>query len=157
MNSFSITKALLISFVLLTGHSVFAQTAKDVALDMKIEGIEFVHPFTEEDDLNKQLGRPNQYIEKVSWPDKRIDPKFESDGFYDDEIDPSEYKGGTIEKFRNTADLNRRYEYIKNIYLKSPFLNQYMYKKGLFLMRLDKDLTPTQAKQYERELNKVVK
>ncbi|XZU99659.1 hypothetical protein ACT4YK_17315 [Acinetobacter baumannii] len=157
MNSFSITKALVISFVLLTGNNVFAQTAKDVALDMKIEGIEFVHPFTEEDDLNKQLGRPNQYIEKVSWPDKRIDPKFESDGFYDDEIDPSEYKGGTIEKFRNTADLNRRYEYIKNIYLKSPFLNQYMYKKGLFLMRLDKDLTPTQAKQYERELNKVVK
>ncbi|MGQ1417351.1 hypothetical protein ACT405_16410 [Acinetobacter baumannii] len=157
MNSFSITKALVISFVLLTGNSVFAQTAKDVALDMKIEGIEFVHPFTEEDDLNKQLGRPNQYIEKVSWPDKRIDPKFESDGFYDDEIDPSEYKGGTIEKFRNTADLNRRCEYIKNIYLKSPFLNQYMYKKGLFLMRLDKDLTPTQAKKYEREFNRVVK
>ncbi|MFW1844350.1 hypothetical protein ACG9YY_15635 [Acinetobacter pittii] len=157
MNSFSITKALVISFVLLTGNSVFAQTAKDVALDMKVESIEFVHPFTEEDDLNNQLGRPNQYIEKVSWPDKRIDPKFESDGFYDDEIDPSEYKGGTIEKFRNTADLNRRYEYIKNIYLKSPFLNQYMYKKGLFLIRLDKDLTPTQAKQYEREFNKVVK
>lgn len=132
MNSFSTTKVLVISFVLLTGNSVFAQTAKDVALDMKVEGIEFVHPFTEEDDLNNQLGRPNQYVEKVSWPDTRIDPKFESDGFYDDEIDPSEYKGGTIEKFRNTADLNRRYTYVKNITLNAPMLNQYMYKKAYF-------------------------
>ncbi|OCY53101.1 hypothetical protein BFR81_06375 [Acinetobacter pittii] len=157
MSTFSLKNFLGVSFVLFACSSVLAQTAKDVALDMKVDDIEFVHPFTEEDDLNNQLGRPNQYIEKVSWPDKRIDPKFESDGFYDEENDPSEFKGGTIEKFRNTADLNRRYEYIKNIYLKSPFLNQYMYKKGLFLMRLDKAFTPTQAKQYEREFNKVVK
>ncbi|MFA3262654.1 hypothetical protein [Acinetobacter nosocomialis] len=148
---------LVFSFSLFLCGSAFAQTAKDVALDMKVEGIEFVHAFTEEDDLNNQLGRPNQYVEKVSWPDKRIDPKFESDGFYDDEIDPSEFKGGTIEKFRNSTDLNRRYEYIKNIYLSSPFLNQYMYKKGLFLMRLDKDFTPTQAKKYELEFYKVLK
>lgn len=43
MHSFSITKVLVISSVLLTGNNVFAQTAKDIALDMKVEGIEFVH------------------------------------------------------------------------------------------------------------------
>jgi len=41
--------------------------------------------------------------------------------------------------------------------LNAPMLNQYMYKKGLFLMRLDKDFTPSQAKRYEKEFNLAVK
>lgn len=137
--------------------SVFAQSAEDVFFSMKIDDIDFVFPFDESNDPNNQLGRPNQYIEKVSWPDKRIDPKFESDGYYDSDIDPTEYKGGTIEKFRNQSDLNKRYTYIKNITLNAPVFNQYMYKKGLFLMRLDKEFTPNQAKQYEKEFNLAVK
>ncbi|OTK29636.1 hypothetical protein B9X43_05955 [Acinetobacter baumannii] len=150
-------KYFIFSYVLLMSSNVFAQSAEDVIFGMNIKGLDFVEPFDASTDPNHQLGRPNQYIEKVSWPDKRIDPNFERDGFYDDEIDPSEYKGGTIEKFQSQADLNRRYNYIKNIHLKMPYLNEYMYKKGLFLMRLDKDFTPTQAKEYEREFNKVIK
>lgn len=146
---------LILSMSLCT--SVFAQSAEDVFFSMKIDDIDFVFPFDESNDPNNQLGRPNQYIEKVSWPDKRIDPKFESDGYYDSDIDPTEYKGGTIEKFRNQTDLNRRYTYIKNITLNAPVFNQYMYKKGLFLMRLDRDFTPSQAKQYEKEFNLAVK
>lgn len=135
----------------------FALDAASVVLSMGLDRIEFVHPFDENTDPNKQLGRPNQYIDKASWPDPLIDPKFESDGYYDSDIDPTEYKGGTIEKFRNQADLNRRYEYIKNITLHMPMLNQYMYKKGLFLMRLDKEFTPTQAKEYQQKFYKVIR
>ena len=38
-----------------------------------------------------------------------------------------------------------------------PVYNQYMYKKGLFLLRLDKEFTADQAKEYEKELNRLVK
>lgn len=142
--------------ILVSSHS-FALDAAGVILGMNIERIEFVHPFNASTDPNKQLGRPNQYIDKASWPDPLIDPKFESDGYYDSDIDPTEYLGGTIEKFRNQEDLNRRYNYIKNITLQMPTYNQYMYKKGLFLLRLDKEFTPAQANEYEREFNKLVK
>lgn len=135
----------------------FALDAAGAVFSMGIKRIEFVHPFDAKTDPNKQLGRPNQYIDKVSWPDPLIDPKFESDGYYDSDINPTEYKGGTIEKFKNQSDLNRRYDYIKNITLNMPFLNQYMYKKGLFLLRLDHDFTPEQAKEYEQKFYKVVK
>ena len=135
----------------------FSQSVEDVVFGMKIKGLDFVFPFDESNDPNKQLGRPNQYIEKASWPDPKIDPKFESDGYYDPNIDPDNFEGGTIEKFKNQADLNRRYTYIKNITLTMPIYNQYMYKKGLFLMRLDKEFTPAQAKEYEKELNRLVK
>lgn len=150
-------KLLSTLFLTLITSQVHALSAEDVILSMNIDGIDFVDTFDESTDPNNQLGRPNQYIDKASWPDKRIDPKFETDGYYDSDIDPTEYKGGTIEKFRNSSDLNRRYTYIKNITLNAPMLNQYMYKKGLFLMRLDKDFTPTQAKEYEKEFNRVVK
>ena len=128
-----------------------------VVFSMGIKRIEFVHPFDAKTDPNSQLGRPNQYIDKASWPDPLIDDKFESDGHYDDDIEPTDYKGGTVEKFRNQADLNRRYDYIKNITLNMPTLNQYMYKKGLFLLRLDKEFTPEQAKEYENKFYKVLK
>ena len=141
----------------LASSYTFALDAAGVVLSMGIDRIEFVHPFNESTDPNKQLGRPNQYIDKASWPDPLIDPKFESDGYYDSDIEPTDYIGGTVEKFRNQADLNRRYDYIKNITLNMPTLNQYMYKKGLFLMRLDKEFTPTQAKEYEQKFYKVVK
>lgn len=135
----------------------FAQSVEDIVFGMNIKGIDFVFPFDASNDPNNHLGRPNQYIEKASWPDPNIDPKFEKDGYYNLDIDPTDFKGGTIEKFKNQADLNRRYNYIKNITLKTPIYNQYMYKKGLFLMRLDKEFTPIQAKKYEQAFNRVVK
>lgn len=150
-------KFLLFILVSILSFQVTAKSLKDIVLDMDIEGIDFVEGFDSSTDPNEQLGRPNQYIEKVSWPDKRIDPKFESDGYYDSEISPSDYKGGTIEKFKNTADLNRRFEYIKNIHINMPYLNEYMYKKGVYLLRLNKSFTPSQAKQYEQKFYKIVK
>lgn len=88
---------------LLAIHLVYAQSAIEVAMKLDVKGLDFIYPFTEKNDLNKQLGRPNQYIEKVSWPDPLIDPKFESDGYYESD-NPEDFIGGTIEKFRNKTD-----------------------------------------------------
>ncbi|KAA8734898.1 hypothetical protein F4V57_03830 [Acinetobacter qingfengensis] len=142
---------------LLVTPLAFAQSAIEVAFGLKVKGLDFIYPFDEKTDPNEQLGRPNQYIEKVSWPDPLIDPKFESDGYYDSDIDPILFKGGTLEKFKNLADRDRRYNYVKSVHLSDPTTNQYMYKKGLFLLRLDKTFTPTQAKEYEKKFNQVVK
>lgn len=153
-------KKILFTLCLMMSTSVFAQSAEDVLLAMRVaDNVGAIYPFNEDDDPNKQLGRPNQYISKVSWADERIDPHDFSDDNEDEinALDPTEFKGGTIEGFKNLADLNRRYTYIKNITIHTPILNQYMYKKGLFLMRLDKAFTPTQAKQYELEFNKALK
>ena len=150
---------LAITFALI-GNSTFAKSAEAIFLDMAVaDNVGALYVFDEEDDPNKQLGRPNQYVSKISWADERIDPHdfFEENEEEINDLDPTEYKGGTIEGFKNVADLNRRYTYIKNITLNAPMLNQYMYKKGLFLMRLDKDFTPSQAKRYEKEFNLAVK
>ena len=150
---------LAITFALI-GNSTFAKSAEAIFLDMAVaDNVGAIYVFDEEDDPNKQLGRPNQYVSKISWADERIDPHDFSEENEEEinDLDPTEYKGGTIEGFKNVADLNRRYTYIKNITLNAPMLNQYMYKKGLFLMRLDKDFTPSQAKRYEKEFNLAVK
>mgnify|MGYP000538316477 FL=1 len=153
-------KIVLITLGLILNTSVLAKSAEDIFLDMSVaDNVGAIYVFDEEDDPNKQLGRPNQYVSKISWADERIDPHDFSEENEEEinDLDPTEYKGGTIEGFKNVADLNRRYTYIKNITLNAPMLNQYMYKKGLFLMRLDKDLTPSQAKRYEQEFNLAVK
>lgn len=150
---------LAITFALI-GNPTFAKSAEAIFLDMAVaDNVGAIYVFDEEDDPNKQLGRPNQYVSKISWADERIDPHDFSEENEEEinDLDPTEYKGGTIEGFKNVADLNRRYTYIKNITLNAPMLNQYMYKKGLFLMRLDKDFTPSQAKRYEKEFNLAVK
>ena len=153
-------KIVLITLGLILNTSVLAKSAEDIFLDMSVaDNVGAIYVFDEEDDPNKQLGRPNQYVSKISWADERIDPHDFSEENEEEinDLDPTEYKGGTIEGFKNVADLNRRYTYIKNITLNAPMLNQYMYKKGLFLMRLDKDFTPSQAKTYEKEFNLAVK
>ena len=153
-------KIVLITLGLILNTSVLAKSAEDIFLDMSVaDNVGAIYVFDEEDDPNKQLGRPNQYVSKISWADERIDPHDFSEENEEEinDLDPTEYKGGTIEGFKNVSDLNRRYTYIKNITLNAPMLNQYMYKKGLFLMRLDKDFTPSQAKRYEKEFNLAVK
>ncbi|MCZ3210693.1 hypothetical protein NYZ42_16905 [Acinetobacter baumannii] len=150
-------KNIFLVIILLASGEAYADDAVSVIYKMDIKRIEFVQPLNTKTDPNKQLGRPNQYIEKVSWPDPEVDPKFESDGYYDSDTPPENFVGGTIEKFNNQADLNRRYNYIKSVHLAVPMTNQYMYKKGLFLLRLDREFTPEQAKEYEIKFYKVIK
>ncbi len=138
---------------------LYALTTEEFIMKMNISTVGAMIDFDAKNDPNNQLGRPNQYLQKASWADTRIDPHDFSEENADEinKLDPAQYKGGTVEKFKNVADLNRRYNYIKNITLSMPVYNQYMYKKGLFLLRLDKEFTPVQAKEYEKELNRLVK
>src|SRR5665648_70941 len=98
--------------------------------------------YTEETDTNKLMGRPNQYISKVNFMDSRVtDSK----------------KGGSIEDFSNAKDAKNRNDYIESVTKDTLMLLQYMYLKGNALLRIDKDLTPTQAKEYETALGKIIK
>src|SRR5665648_988685 len=95
--------------------------------------------YTEETDTNKLMGRPNQYISKVNFMDSRVtDSK----------------KGGRLEA---CTDAQTRFHYIESVTKDTPMLLQYMYLKGNALLRIDKDLTPTQAKEYETALGKIIK
>lgn len=94
--------------------------------------------YTEETDVNKMLGRPGQYISKVNFEDDRLD-----------QLDKDNPAGGSIETFNNSEDLNNRKEYIEGIEKKMPATMEYIYANGNYMLRLDKQLTPTQAKEYE--------
>lgn len=90
--------------------------------------------YTAETDPNKLLGRPHQYIAKVSWKDTRLTtPSVAS-------------PGGSIEVFANTEDLQARKQYVESF---SAIFPEYSYVNGLMLFHLSSDLTPDQAKVYE--------
>jgi hypothetical protein len=99
-------------------------------------GVTEVTVYTAETDTNKLLGRPGQYIAKASWKEPRA---------------ASSTDLATIEVFPDLASLQTRYTYIDAIIKSSPLFLQWMYRNDerLALLRLPKDLTPDQAKQYE--------
>jgi hypothetical protein len=100
--------------------------------------------YTEENDTNKLLGRPGQYIAKASWADKRI--KQPESG------DP---QGGTVEAFESQESLERRKGYIEKIGEASPIFAQYLFTHKNVLLRLERALTPTQAADYEKALKQL--
>ena len=60
---------LAITFALI-GNSTFAKSAEAIFLDMAVaDNVGALYVFDEEDDPNKQLGRPNQYVSKISCAD----------------------------------------------------------------------------------------
>lgn len=99
--------------------------------------------FDEETDPNKMLGRPGQYVEKVIFWDSRTGDPERTDAI------------GTVEVFKSEKDLGRRMDYVERIGQKMPMLLQYQFKHKKMLLRLDKKLTPTQAKEYEKALKKM--
>jgi hypothetical protein len=95
--------------------------------------------YTADTDVNKLLGRPNQYISKVNFADNRI--------YQIDENDPD---GGSIETFSNPKDLETRKSYIESVEKTiCPTTVEYMFVNGNYLLRLSNELTPEQAKEYE--------
>lgn len=125
-------------------------SAEDIvnALKEKNENIGKVVVYTAETDTNNLLGRPNQYISKVNFADNRISQEF---------VDENDAKGGTIEVFTNKEDMKKRKEYIEQISSSASMFAQYIYSKGNALLRIEKDLTPEQAKEYESVFNEIVK
>lgn len=87
--------------------------------------------YTAEDDPNKLLGRPGQYLTKVGW---KLD-------------------GGdaTIEVFRNAEDAKTRADYVGQIAKSAPMFLQYIYvnPKRSAVLRLPKELTPAKAKDWQ--------
>lgn len=88
---------------------------------------------TAENDENKLLGRPNQYIQRITWKDNRSK---------DSNVDCS------IEFFKNKDDATTRKIYIQNIIKSMPMLTQYIEQKNKALLRIDGVLTPDQSKKY---------
>lgn len=124
-------------------------TAEQIIAKMQesITTIDKVISYNEETDVNERLGRPNQYISKVNFSDSRIEQ-------YDIEEDPT---GGTIEVFQNNEDAQARYDYIEKVASNLSFTQQYMYLQDNVLMRIDFDLTPSQAEEYENVFTEIMK
>lgn len=106
---------------------------------------------TAETDPNNRLGRPGEYTGSAQFEDKRVEqlepiPELDLD-------EPDLPLGGTIEVFNNEKDLQARKQYIEQVYEMMPTAKEYMYVSGLVLLRLQYELTPTQAQEYEAVLN----
>lgn len=93
--------------------------------------------YTEDTDPNHFLGRPNQYIQKLSWSDSRLN------------LDINAVEAGTIEVFESVVDAQARYDYIVRVTKDIPMIQTYNYLSGLYFMRLSLEFTPKQAKEYE--------
>jgi hypothetical protein len=95
--------------------------------------------YDEETCPNDLLGRPGQYIGKADWEDTRVDQ-------YGDTL-----TGGTIEVFEDEATLVKRKEYLEPFLEEAMFL-QYMFIHKNVIVRVEKELTPSQAEEYKDAL-----
>ena len=123
------------------------ETAEVVLARLKGAGIpigEYV-VFDEETDPNKLLGRPNGYVGKINFLDTRIDRTRQ------DDFDTSD--GGSIEVFTTPEAARARKDYIDALGKGSPFFVEYSYVNGKVLVRVSKELTPSQAAEYENAVN----
>ena len=117
-----------------------AMTAEQVVSELQrgslpIDGVIVYDSNTDE---NKLLGRPNQYISKVNFADTRLE-----------QFDPASPNGGTIEVFNSASDLNRRKAHNEMIMKQYPIFTEYLFVHDKYIMRLSKELSPEQAKEYE--------
>lgn len=125
------------SFILIgCGDKKSEETVKDAeayAVALKDAGlaVDELIVYTEETDENELLGRPSQYTSKVN------------------------FTNGSVEVFNNNKDAVSRQEYINSIGESSPLFAEYNYIKGNALLRINKSLTPEEAKKYETEFMKL--
>ncbi|MDO4251107.1 MAG: hypothetical protein Q4C68_06325 [Moraxella sp.] len=97
--------------------------------------------YDEKTDPNKLLNRPNQYTQKVNFEDTSIEQP----------LDKSEepFVGGTIEVFLTSEQAQGRKSYVENVTKDLPMVQQYIYVKNTAVLRLDKNILPSDAKKYE--------
>ena len=98
--------------------------------------IDNVITYNENNDPNKLLGRPGQYIEKVNFADLRL--------YQSDKNNPA---GGSIEIFENEKDCQNRVDYLKKVSQESPFI-EYNCMYDNILLRLNEKLTSDEAQSY---------
>lgn len=129
-----------------------ALTAKQVSdqLAKAIPSFKTFRVYTEADDPNKLMGRPGGYTSKTAFYDSRIS-KDATLGARDDAIS----RGGSVEVFESAELAAKRYEYVKAIAESSSMFTEYDYVSGTALVRVSKELTPTQAREYEAALQQI--
>ena len=135
-------------------------TAEDIAnrLKEKNPNIGRIVVYNEENDMNELLGRQGQYTSKVTFEDLRIEQSnkyLDPEYFSEEEI--NEPIGGTIEVFDNETDMKKRRDYVETISSSMSALVEYIYDEGVYLLRLNKSLTPQQAQEYENLFYEIVK
>lgn len=125
-------------------------TAEEIINKLKEKGFSIgrVVVYNEETDLNNLLGRPNQYITKINFEDTRIEGN--------ESLDEDTMLGGTIETFNNNTDMENRKEYCEALSSQFSASNQYIYGNNYALLRIDNELTPSQAKEYEEAFNEII-
>jgi hypothetical protein len=107
--------------------------------------IGLVRYYNPSSDPNKLLGRPGQYIGKANFHDRRLSGReFTVDN------------GGSVETFANKTNAQIRYRYIHAISTSSSLFAEWNYVEGTVVLRLSHELTPRQAKQYERAFRRAV-
>lgn len=127
-------------------------TAEDILKEIKEKNTNIGDyiVYTEENDSNNLLGRPNQYTSKVTFEDIRLEQ-------FDKDSDDYEPVGGTIEVFNNSKDMQKRKDYIESITSSISAFAEYSYSNDYVLLRLNSELTPSQAREYENIFNEILK
>ncbi|MFJ5993403.1 hypothetical protein [Lentzea sp. NPDC092896] len=130
------------------------KTAEELttALAQKVPSLKLTKVFTAEDDPNKLLGRPNGYTSKTAFTDTRV--AVEGEVAITKENDT--LRGGGVEVFADEAAAKARMDYIQSFGKQMSVLAEYDYVAGGVLVRVSKQLTPTQAKEYEAALAGIV-
>ena len=101
--------------------------------------------YTAENDPNKLLGRQGGYTSKVSLQDSRL-PKVAD--FLSGTASSTD-GGAAIECYPDSSGAQDRYQELKGF--QGGILGDgYDYVSGSCVLRLSKDLTPTQASQYQK-------
>jgi hypothetical protein len=103
--------------------------------------------YTEDDDPNKLLGRPNGYTSKIAFADTRLS-EADTGGTQKDAIE----RGGSIEVFPDAELAKGRAEYIQGVLKNSGLGAEYDYLQGPVLVRVTGNLSPRKAQDYERAL-----
>lgn len=122
------------------------QTAAQIVAALKAKGLPISDSFTydENTDLNKLLGRPNQYTGKVNFRDSWTT--------YSDAkgADINVTDGGSVEVFASPTDAAKRFDYVQAISSSGGLFAEYdYYDNGVALLRVSHELTPAQAKAYQ--------
>ncbi|MGV8906395.1 MAG: hypothetical protein ACOH15_07340 [Acetobacterium sp.] len=94
--------------------------------------------YTAENDATRMLGSPNSYTSKATFADTRVKETYSST-----------LVNGTVEVFNNAEDAQTFYDNVTATPILPDTFFQYNYIFENVLMRLEGDLTPAQAKQYE--------
>ena len=113
----------------------------------KVPTAKLVKVYSEDDDPNKLLGRPNGYTSKVAFSDSRIS-KRDIAGTGSDAIE----RGGSIEVYPDEQGALDRAKYIQGMLKSTGFGTEYDYVRIGVLVRVTGNLTPSKAKEYKAAL-----